>query len=118
MTSVDVLYVLASMTQPIQDMTGDDLIRQHRSQGYSRAAVHYVIERSGRVQLTRPIDEPGFLAGSADRHAIQVCLIGGVSEALAPDNNFTPEQREALRALIETHGLPVRFDRACPLKEI
>lgn len=117
MTSVDRLFVAASMTQPDPPLTGRDLERIHRTQGYSRIAVHFAIERDGTVHEGRPLDLPGALAGNANGSAIQVCLLGGLNADLVPTNDFTPEQLDALRRLRDRFGLPVVFDRYCPLKE-
>ena len=118
MTTVDQLFVTASMTRPEHKVTGPELERIHRSQGFSKIAVHFAIERDGTVYSGRALDEPGCLAASANHRSIQVCLIGGVDESLAPTDNFTQQQKRALRRLKSAQGLPVVFAQVCPLKEI
>ncbi len=118
MTTVDQLYVVASMTRPLHMVTGAELERIHRSQGFSKIAVHFVIERDGTVFTGRPLPEPGCLAANANHRSIQVCLIGGVDAALVPTNDFSPQQLETLRSLVRQHGLPVVFEAGCPLQDI
>ncbi|MGO1069511.1 hypothetical protein [Lysobacter sp. CA199] len=113
MASAELLYVLASMTRPTHEVNAAELARIHRTQGFSKIAVHYVIERDGSVHTGRASDEPGCLAPGSNHRALQVCLIGGLSEALVPADTFTPQQRSALRALEKSLQLPVVFDRAC-----
>jgi len=72
--SVEALFVLASMTRPEQVTTGEELARLHRSQGYSKIAVHFVIERDGSIYDGRPLNQPGALAGKHNQSAYQVCL--------------------------------------------
>ncbi|WP_369933902.1 N-acetylmuramoyl-L-alanine amidase [Xanthomonas tesorieronis] len=117
MTSPDQLFVTASMTRPDHKVTGAELARIHRSQGFSKIAVHFVVERDGTVHHGRTLDEPGCLAAGANHRSLQVCLVGGVDESLTPTDNFSEQQRSALRRLVRKHGLPVAFDRVCPLQE-
>jgi len=109
LTSVDTLYVCASMTSPDEIRTGAQLAHRHRLQGYSRIAVHHVIEPDGTVYPGRALDQPGVLAGRHDANAWQVCLLGGVDASKAPADTFTPEQYEALRRLVVAAGKPVIY---------
>lgn len=114
MESVDQLFVLASMTRPTHKVTGKELERIHRSQGFSKIAVHFVIERDGTLFKGRPDDEPGCLAPGANHRSLQVCVVGGIDDALAPTDNFTKQQKASLRKLIANCHLPVVYDRTYP----
>jgi len=114
LTSVDVLFVCASMTSPDAITSGAQLAHHHRLQGYSKIAVHYVIERDGTVYPGRPLNQPGVLAGKHNTNAWQVCLLGGVNALKQPANTFTPEQYEALRRLIAEAGKPVVYSPDYP----
>jgi len=107
--SVEMLYVCASMTRPDEISTGAQLAHHHRFLGYSKIAVHYVIERDGTVYPGRPLNQPGVLAGDDNARAWQVCLLGGVNESLRPANTFTKAQRVALRQLVADVGKPVVY---------
>lgn len=109
LTSADSLFVVASMTRPAQAATGRDLALIHRNQGYSRIAVHFVIERDGALFEGRPLNLPGALAGKRNTSAYQVCLLGGVNDAMEPEANFTAEQLTTLTELEQRLGLPVVF---------
>ena len=100
-------FVLASITRPEQVTTGEELARLHRSQGYSKIAVHFVIERDGSIYDGRPLNQPGALAGKHNQSAYQVCLLGGVNDAMQPEDNFTEAQHAALRRLLAAYGKPV-----------
>lgn len=109
LTSADCLFVVASMTRPAQIVTACDLEHLHRNQGYSRIAVHYVIERDGAVREGRPLNMPGALAGKRNASAYQVCLLGGVNDAMEPQANFTKAQHAALARLTKSLELPVEY---------
>jgi len=111
---VDRLFVVASMTRPLQVETGRDLELIHRNQGYSSIACHFVIERSGVVHEGRPLNVPGALAGKLNAHSYQVCLLGGVNDALAPEHNFTKSQFRALKQLAKRYTLPLDYAPAFP----
>lgn len=114
LVSVDTLFVTASMTRPSQVETGADLERTHRNMGYSKIACHFVIERSGKIYEGRPLTEPGALAGKLDSHSYQVCLLGGVDDAMRPTANFTKSQLAALARLEKRFGLPVVYAQDFP----
>lgn len=106
LTSVSRLFITASMTRPAAVATAEDLAKVHRNQGYSQIAVHFVIERNGRVVEGRPRTVPGVLAGSKrNLDSLQVCLLGGVDDAMNPADDFTPAQRKSLRRLRDELGL-------------
>jgi len=114
LTSVDTLYVCASMTRPDEITTGAQLTHHHRLQGYSKIAVHYVIEPDGTVYPGRPLNQPGVMAGKHNANAWQVCLLGGVDASKASTDTFTPEQYEALRRLIAEVNKPVAYGADYP----
>jgi len=112
--SVEMLYVCASMTRPDEIRTGAQLAHRHRFQGYSRVAVHYVIEGDGTVCPGRPLNQPGVLAGADNARAWQVCLLGGVDDSLRPADTFTPEQYAALRQLMTDADKPAVYSPDWP----
>jgi len=107
--SVELLFVCASMARPDEISTGAQLAYRHRFLGYSKIAVHYVIEEDGTVYPGRPLNQPGVLAGADNARAWQVCLLGGVDKSLRPADTFTPEQYAALRQLITDVDKPVVY---------
>ena len=87
----------------------------HRLQGWLCIGYHAVIRRDGTVELGRPWDAVGSHCRDGGRNDtnVGICLIGGVSEnpqkhrpgwpwnGSDSECNFTAEQMEALRLLIE-----------------
>lgn len=73
-----------------------------RDNGWSDIGYHFVIDRDGTVATGRPVDRVGAHTQGRNAGTIGVCLIGGFGSAStdAFEENFTPEQDRALRALI------------------
>lgn len=107
----DHLIVHASATPASLDIGADWIDRVHRQKGWSRCGYHAVIRRDGTLEWeltghnTRRIGKPGAHVGGCgpgwNARSFGVCLIGGVKEdGKTPENNFTTDQFEALRAFI------------------
>lgn len=62
---------------------------------------HAVIRRSGEIEFGRHFDEPGAHVQGHNFRSVGVCMVGGVDANGEPENNFTNEQFESLRALLD-----------------
>lgn len=69
-----------------------------------------MVRRDGTVEPGRPVVEVGAHCQYHNRHSIGVCYEGGLNEAGQPEDTRTPEQRRALRLLIDE--LRKRYPRA------
>ena len=71
---------------------------------------HFVVRRDGTIEKGRAIEEQGAHCYPHNRHSIGICYEGGLdSDGVAADTR-TPEQKKALRDLLEKlHG---EFPRA------
>ncbi|WP_266156753.1 N-acetylmuramoyl-L-alanine amidase [Dyella silvatica] len=112
------------MTRDSEDIGAVELAAAHRRQGYSQIGVHYVIRRNGVVETGRPTSLPGAMSHDMNHRAIQVCLIGGLTDLLEPYGSFTAAQLEALRDVhesLEIAGsdvLAIHYGPEAPLKTI
>ncbi len=80
--------------------SASDIDRLHRSRGWAKIGYHYVIRLDGELQRGRLDADIGAHASGFNRHSIGICLIGGLNEQGAPEDNYTPAQRTMLRALL------------------
>jgi len=113
----DVRYIVihCSATPPDMDIGVAEIDRWHRQKGYFKVGYHFIIRRDGTVEAGRNINEPGAHAQGYNSMSIGICLVGGVKRIadadgkpdadgprwdLVPENNFTPEQMVALKALV------------------
>lgn len=108
----DHLIVHCSATRASDDIDAGWIDRLHKAFGWQGIGYNFVITRDGTVQPGRPLTRPGAHVGDCNAGAwrnanwnarsIGVCLAGGVApDGRTPEDNYTPAQRQALRALIE-----------------
>ena len=112
------------MTRDSEDIGAAELAAAHRRQGYSQIGVHYVIHRNGRIETGRSTSLPGAMSRDMHHRALQVCLVGGLTDYLEPTGSFTGEQFAALRSLhasLEDAGsdaLAIHYGPEAPLKPL
>lgn len=114
-----------SATPPEMDIGVDEIRKWHKAQGWSDVGYHYVIRRSGLVELGRALEWQGAHVSGHNHEAIGVCLVGGVKRDpdsdgkddidgprwdLNPDANFTLAQYASLESTL--HALLSRFPGA------
>ena len=113
--SIERIFVTCSMTAPSADIGVEELARAHRRQGYSAVSVHYVIRQDGTVEEGRPVSVRGAAAPTHASTSLQVCLIGGLNEALEPRGSFTTAQVDRLKQLADSADVPLVFGHEPPL---
>lgn len=82
----------------------------HKDRGWSDIGYHYVIRRSGNIELGRSLNRQGAHVFGHNHNSVGICLIGGVDEDGEPQNNYTNDQLMMLRLLID--GLKSQFKKA------
>ena len=99
----DFIIIHCSATKATHDVDIADIDRWHREQGFRKVGYHFVIKRNGVIQAGRNLLDGGAHAGPAyNNRSIGVCLVGGVGpDGKKGENNFTPDQWEALVILVE-----------------
>jgi len=102
LSRIDFLVVHCAATRPSQDIGVADIRKWHLQRGFFDVGYHYVIRRDGTVEVGRPETQPGAHATNFNGRSLAVCLAGGVSEknVNVAEDNFTPQQKAALRALL------------------
>lgn len=93
MREIREIVIHATMTPADQDITLKDLDRKHRQKGWNGCGYHFVIRRSGEVQIGRPVDVAGAHVRGFDKYSIGVCVVGD-------GTNFTEAQWDALYHLV------------------
>jgi hypothetical protein len=104
----NLIVVHCSDTKPSMDHVNEDEIRRWHveERGWTDAGYNIVIPRQptdashGLIEIARPLDEQGAHVAGYNHRAIGVCLVGGMSEEGKPENNFLPEQMQALETVI------------------
>lgn len=125
MRTINEIIIHCTGTLAGRDYTVADIDRWHRQRGFKKIGYHYVIYLDGSVHQGRPIEEIGAHCKGHNEHSIGVCYIGGYdADTLEPRDTRTPQQRQALRTLVEhlkvtypdaqVHGHNEYSDKACP----
>lgn len=110
---INEIIVHCSATPPEMEVDVDLIRKWHTDpvpdgNGWSDIGYHFVVLRDGTVQEGRPIERSGAHCRGRNSHSIGICLVGGVDADLKPEFNFTSEQAQALRELIDSlqAGIP------------
>jgi len=97
MRYINLIVVHCSATKPSMDIGADEIYDWHvNGNGWSDIGYHWVIRRSGQIQTGRPIERAGAHTKGHNSNSIGICLVGGIDELGNSEDNFTPEQYNAL----------------------
>jgi len=111
MRSINEIIVHCAATREGRDFTVEDITRWHKARGFATIGYHYVIYRDGSIHEGRPLEQIGAHCVGHNKHSIGICYIGGcASDGKTPKDTRTPEQKEALLALLRL--LKARFPNA------
>lgn len=101
---IEHIIVHCSATPQGKDFGADDIDRWHRNKGLDLIGYHYVVRLDGTVERGRDLFKAGAHCNDQyrDYDSIGVCYIGGLDDSGEPCDTRTPEQRTALRALLQT----------------
>ena len=107
MRQINLLNIHCSATKENQPFTLQALEVSHRKRGFNGIGYHYYIRQNGEVINTRPLSRIGAHAKGYNRNSIGICYEGGLDKDSKPKDTRTPEQRAALRQLV--NELQIRF---------
>jgi len=111
MRKINEIIVHCAATREGRDFTVEDITRWHKARGFVTIGYHYVIYRDGSIHEGRPLEQIGAHCVGHNKHSIGICYIGGcASDGKTPKDTRTPEQKEALLALLRR--LKARFPNA------
>ncbi len=111
MRVISTIIIHCSAVRPWQQSSVTDIDRWHLERGWRYGCgYHYVVRRDGSIEKGRPLERAGAHCKDHNRHSIGICYEGGLDMKGNPSDTRTPEQRVALRVLLEQlHG---QFPRA------
>lgn len=99
--AVKYLVVHCSATQAKADIGAKEIDRWHRERGFAKIGYHFVIRRNGKVEKGRELNEIGAHVEGHNSESLGICIVGGLTPAGKPEDNFTDEQYHALAVLIQ-----------------
>lgn len=95
------LVVHCSATQNVPSFTWKTIDQMHRQQGWLGIGYHFVIRTDGTIQRGRPLEAIGSHVKGCNSCSVGICLIGGVDSKGKSVDNFTEEQKESLKCLLD-----------------
>lgn len=108
MRIVDEIIIHCSYTPSSMDIGVEEIRKWHtdpkpKGNGWSDIGYHFVITRSGDIQVGRPLERTGAHTKGHNKGTIGICWVGGMNEAKdAAEDNRTDIQKELMLALIDT----------------
>jgi len=112
MREINEIIIHCTATNPswYADRSVDDVVAEIRrwhveERGWQNVGYHAIIHRDGSVGYGRPVEQSGAHVAGRNEHTIGVSLVGGRGSTAdeAFSDNFTSEQADALRNLIEQY---------------
>jgi len=97
------IVVHCSQTRPSQKIGAKEIDRWHRERGWLKIGYAKVIKRDGTVEQGRDDDELQAHVKNYNHVSTSVCVVGGAMEDdwKQPEDNFTGEQWESLKKVLE-----------------
>ena len=135
MRKIDKIIIHCSATPEGKDFIVQQIRQWHtlpkpKGNGWRDIGYHFVIYRDGSVHTGRPIEQIGAHTSGYNANSIGICYIGGCAATkndkgeYPPKDTRTPQQREALIALVRklreqypgatVHGHNEFANKACP----
>ena len=118
MRDIDHIIIHCSATQAKADIGSTEIDKWHRARGWWGCGYHFIIRRSGLIESAesghrcRPVTRAGAHVASCgtgwNKRSIGICLVGGIDAKGKAEDNFTDEQYEALKELLDylNHSFP------------
>ncbi|MBE6271106.1 MAG: N-acetylmuramoyl-L-alanine amidase [Prevotella ruminicola] len=111
MRSITLIVLHCSAVRPDQTSSVAQIDTWHRDRGFKfGVGYHYVVRRNGEIEAGRPEWLVGAHCVNHNKYSIGVCYEGGLNARGQPADTRTPEQKAALRTLLE--DLHRRYPRA------
>lgn len=95
------IVVHCSATQPKDSYDWKTIDQMHRQQGWLGIGYHFVIKTDGTIQEGRSLNAVGSHVKGHNSDSVGICLIGGIDRNGKSADNFTKEQKDSLRVLID-----------------
>ena len=126
--SISEIIVHCSATPEGKDYPIDTIRQWHKERGFSDIGYHYVVHLDGRVEDGRDVNIAGAHCSGHNSRSIGICYIGGLSKNGKPKDTRTPQQKAAMKSLIEQlkeeypgatiHGHNEFSSKACPCFDV
>ena len=93
MRKIDQIVVHCSDSWDNRDVTAADIRRWHEQRGWADIGYHFVIRRTGQIELGRALEVPGAHVKGSNENSVGICMVG--------QSQFEECQFQALHSLVE-----------------
>lgn len=104
---IDYIAIHCTATPEGQDLTVEQIRKQHKKQGWSDIGYHYVVYRDGTVHQGRDVDVSGAHVSGYNSYSIGIAYVGGLEDKpgvaysrLKAKDTRTDQQKASLLALL------------------
>ncbi len=98
---IHTIWIHCTATAEGKDYTVADIRAWHKARSFSDIGYHYVVQRSGRIDIGRPVGQVGAHVADHNTGSIGISYIGGVTaDGKTPKDTRTPAQRASLLWLV------------------
>ena len=118
MRKINLIVVHCSATRETLDYTPEQLERDHKARGFTRAGYNYYIRRDGHIVDMRPVEQIPAHARGHNRHSIGICYEGGLDYAGRPADTRTEAQKQSLVRLLRTLKTDYPTSRICGHRDL
>ncbi len=102
MRTLDKIVIHCSATPPTMDIGAKEIRSWHVNERKWRdIGYHFVVRRSGEVEIGRPIEMQGAHARGHNSTSVGVCWVGGTDSDMNPENNMTKPQEAELWCTVQ-----------------
>jgi N-acetyl-anhydromuramyl-L-alanine amidase AmpD len=111
MRKIDLFVIHCSSTQSKQDIGYKEIYDWHVNKNkWKDVGYHFIIRRNGVLEKGRPIEQIGAHTQGHNANSIGICMVGGIDKSGKSQDNFTEEQYDALRQLLQ-YDLLMKFPK-------
>lgn len=103
MRHIDKIILHCTATPEGRKTTVKEITAWHKARGFRTIGYHYVIQLNGVISRCRPENQMGAHCKGQNKNSIGISYVGGVEkDGKTPKDTRTPQQKHALRMLVET----------------
>lgn len=128
MRTIKELILHCTATQEGVEVSVERVNQWHQLRGFRCIGYHFLIGLHGEVWKGRPVEEIGAHCTGHNQNSIGICYVGGCDKNMRPKDTRTPEQRQALKQLVNelkkqypeatVHGHNEFANKACPCFDV
>ncbi len=100
MRKINLIVIHCADTYASMDIGVKEIREWHLARGFNDIGYHYVIRRDGTIESGRPLEKPGAHAAGYNSYSVGICYAGGKGKDGRPEDNRTPEQKQAMHDLV------------------